>query len=100
MSLSSKIRELIRIALNQSPNSTTIADLVRLHWSAICESEIDLTLKRLKELQRGDRPTDCELVELATVLPTDTHQLMEIRHKTFGESNGTTSDLPTGAGRV
>lgn len=91
MSLAARIRVILEVGLNlvREPvveQEKTIAQVVDIHWDLISDSGIDVSLRRLKEIRSGDRPSDDELVELATVLPYETQELNEFRRKEFGKN--------------
>lgn len=91
LSMSAKIRLLIEMGLERNTanpadrlRSSTIAQLIDEEWDGtIASSDLDISIRRLQEIRRGAKPNDDELVELATVLPFDVHQLIEIRDRSF-----------------
>ena len=102
LSMSAKIRLLIELGLERADRSpderlktATIAQLVEEEWETVTTSEVDISVRRLQEIRRGEKPTDEELVELGTVLPFDTHQLIEIRDRTFDKPNGKPNGQPS-----
>lgn len=92
LSFAAKIRVMIVDANearhNSRGESPTIAQIVCDHWEGVIGAGLDISGKRLKEIRSGSKPTDSELVELGTALPYDTHQLIEVRDRNFGRSNG------------
>lgn len=94
LSWAAKLRYLIELGLNSSGNlPEKISEVVEKNWEAIVSSDADLSIRRLREIQQGGRPTDEELIELGRLLSPeyDVHKLIRIRSEQFGvngESNG------------
>jgi hypothetical protein len=86
LTFAAKVRALVEIALKSDRPielDTTIAKLIADYWNLLADSEINLTLKRLKLLREGEYPDNHELHELSAVLPLDLQRLTEIRDRVF-----------------
>lgn len=74
LSMSAKVRTLIEIGLehlNEERQPQTIAETVARYWDDILSKEPDISLKRLRAIRDGERPTDAELVELRAIVPIE-----------------------------
>ena len=87
LSLAAKIRALLKdstaISKESAAEPTTISQIVDEEWAAVMDSDLDLSLLRLKAIRSGEKPSEEEIIVLATVLSRDAHELMEIKRKTF-----------------
>lgn len=87
LSFAARVRVLIEIALKidrPAESDITIGKLVADYWNLLADSDINLTLKRLKLLRDGACPDEGELEELSSILPFDLRRLVEIKNRVFG----------------
>lgn len=75
----------------------TIAGILNRHLNDVlyCET-VDLTIARVHQIRRGNRPTTDELTELSLVLPYSFEQLLERRDREFNENGNGSSQADPG----
>jgi len=107
LSFAGKVRTLILLGLetlakNQldQSQSVTISQIVTNEWDTILESDLDLSLMRLKAIRSGGKPSEEEIIVLSTVLSRDAHELMDIKKKTFPCNGEKSNGHPEPAGRL
>ena len=100
LSFSAKVRTmietLIQMKQGQSQGEETIADLIDRYWQEIIDANIDLTVRRIRDLRDGAYPEDRDLMELSAAIPIDVRRLTELRAKTFKDYKGHKNGEPNG----
>lgn len=75
LSFNGKLKTVIDDLLEMSERSdTALSKVICDHWESLTVA-VDIPSNRLTKLRTGYCATDAELVQLAAVLPYDTHQL-------------------------
>ena len=75
LSFNRKVQSMIDILLELSEyGDTALSKVICDHWELVTTT-VDIPSNRLTKLRTGYLATDAELVQLAAVLPYDTHQL-------------------------
>lgn len=105
LSLSNRVRtmllELIRFKSQEKLCAGQLRQVICDYWEAVVCS-VDISSKRLGELRTGAIASHGELVELARVLPYDTHQLcamQSVSSEVSEERAEVSSEVKVGEGK-